>query len=123
LYTIEFKKRGLSHCYSLIWFSEATKIQRDDEVDRFISAKFPDQVEDPKGHKVVFEFMMQGPCGLANQSALCMQDSSLCSKHFPKKYSDESYIDKDDHVHYQIRETNVYTEKLNFRLDNSYVVL
>ncbi|GKB40209.1 DNA helicase [Tanacetum coccineum] len=27
-----------------------------------------------------------------------MQDGCLCSKHFPKKYSDESYIDKDGHV-------------------------
>ncbi|GKA51643.1 DNA helicase [Tanacetum coccineum] len=34
LYTIEFQKRGLPHCHSLIWISEETKVQRDEDVDR-----------------------------------------------------------------------------------------
>ncbi|GKB25409.1 DNA helicase, partial [Tanacetum coccineum] len=122
LYTIKFHKEGLPHCHLLIWISEATKIPRYEDVDRFISAELSDLIEEPKGHRVFSEFMMHGPCGLANQSAPCMQEGSLCSKNFPKIYCDETYIDKDGYVHYKRRNTDGYTDKQNFQLDNNYVV-
>ncbi|GJV37175.1 zf-CCHC domain-containing protein [Tanacetum coccineum] len=59
------------NCYSLLPRG-ATKDQRDEDIHRFISIELSDQIEDPEGHKVVFEFMMYEPCGLANNIALYM---------------------------------------------------
>nr|GEW50773.1 DNA helicase [Tanacetum cinerariifolium] len=38
LYIFEFQNQGLPHCHLLIWISEATRVQRDEDVDKYISA-------------------------------------------------------------------------------------
>ncbi|GJV76911.1 DNA helicase [Tanacetum coccineum] len=63
VYTIEFHKRGLPHCHTLLWVDSSSKIRNAVEIDEYISAGIPDPVEDPKGYKVVTELMMHGPCG------------------------------------------------------------
>ncbi|GJZ76324.1 DNA helicase, partial [Tanacetum coccineum] len=69
LYTVEFQKRGLPHCHTLLWVDSASKIRMPEEVDRFISAELPDPAIDPDGYRVVSELMMHGPCGDANLKA------------------------------------------------------
>nr|GFD05892.1 DNA helicase [Tanacetum cinerariifolium] len=64
------------------------------------------------------ELMMHGPCGLTNKNAACMKDGTKCNRHFPKAYSNATYIDKDGFVHYRRRETGIETERQNVRLDN-----
>nr|GFA00118.1 DNA helicase [Tanacetum cinerariifolium] len=49
--------------------AEAIKVHRDEDEDKYISTELPDQTEDPKGYKVVYEFMVHRPCGMVNQSA------------------------------------------------------
>ncbi|GJR70888.1 DNA helicase [Tanacetum coccineum] len=71
LYTIEFQKRGLPHCHILLWVDSRNKIKDAKEIDEYISAEISDLVEDPRGHKLVTELMMHGPCGGANLSASC----------------------------------------------------
>nr|GEZ54971.1 hypothetical protein [Tanacetum cinerariifolium] len=71
LYTIEFQKRGLSHCHTLLWVSSRSKITDACQIDDYISAKIPDPAYDPTGYKVVTELMMHGPCGVVNPSAAC----------------------------------------------------
>ncbi|GKC34594.1 DNA helicase [Tanacetum coccineum] len=66
LYTIEFQKRGLPHCHTLLWVDSSSKIQDASQIDEYISAELPDPMEDPKGYKVVSKLMMHGPCGVAN---------------------------------------------------------
>ncbi|GJY82695.1 DNA helicase [Tanacetum coccineum] len=51
--------------------AEAIKVHRDEDVDKYIFAELPDQTEDSKGYKVVYEFMVHRPCGMVNQSAPC----------------------------------------------------
>nr|GEW13016.1 DNA helicase [Tanacetum cinerariifolium] len=43
LYTIEFQKRGLPHCHTLLWVDNKDKIQDSKDVDRYILAELPDQ--------------------------------------------------------------------------------
>ncbi|GJZ06173.1 DNA helicase, partial [Tanacetum coccineum] len=93
LYTIEFQKRGLPHCHSLLW-------------------------RRPMDYRIVSELMMHGPCGLTNKNAACMKDETKCNLHFPKAYSNATYIDKDGFVHYRRRETGIETERQNVLLDN-----
>ncbi|GJW54556.1 hypothetical protein Tco_0098641 [Tanacetum coccineum] len=64
--TIEFQKRGLSHCHTLLWVDNKNKIQDAPQIDEHISVEIPDPVQDPRGYKVVTDLMMHGPCGVAN---------------------------------------------------------
>ena len=121
LYTVEFQKRGLPHCHTLVWISSADRIQTAQDVDRYISAELPDPVIDPQGYKIVSEMMMHGPCGAANLNAPCM-DGANCTKNFPKRYNTETFFDTYGHVHYKRRQTQVSTIKREMKLDNTYVV-
>ena len=69
LYTIEFQKRGLPHCHTLLWVTSSHKIKAPEEVDKFISAEIPNPNNDPRLYNIVSKFMMHGPCGLAKTSA------------------------------------------------------
>nr|GEY85891.1 helitron helicase-like domain-containing protein [Tanacetum cinerariifolium] len=91
LYTVEFQKRGLPRCHTLLWVSSESKIKEAQDVDRFISAELPDPEVDPEGYKVVSELMTHGPCGAANTSAPCMKGDK-CSKNFPKKYTSHTFL-------------------------------
>ncbi|GJU56878.1 hypothetical protein Tco_1234644 [Tanacetum coccineum] len=77
---------------------------------------------DPECYRIVSEFMMLGPCGLACPSASCIQNSARCKKNFPKEYCPRTFIDKSGFVHYKRRNTDVTTTWQNIKLDNSYVV-
>ncbi|GJY40370.1 DNA helicase [Tanacetum coccineum] len=121
LYTVEFQKRGLPHCHTLLWVNSESKIKEAQDVDRFVSAELPDPEVDPEGYRVVSEMMMHGPCGAAKMSAPCMKGDK-CSKNFPKKYTSHTFFDDKGHVHYKRRDTSISTTKHQFGLDNSYVV-
>nr|GEX03540.1 DNA helicase [Tanacetum cinerariifolium] len=94
-------KRGLPHCYSLLWLSESSKIHQDSDVDKHITAELPDPTNDAYGYKVISELIMHGPCGYANPNATCMKDGTICNRNFPKPYSNRTFVDKDGYVHYR----------------------
>ena len=121
LYTVEFQKRGLPHCHTLLWIHSTDRIQAAEDVDQYISAELPDPAFDPQGYKVVSEMMIHGPCGSANPDAPCM-DRKECTKNFPKKYNPHTFFDTNGHIHYKRRQTEVYTTKRQMKLDNTYVV-
>ncbi|GKD28833.1 hypothetical protein Tco_1239611, partial [Tanacetum coccineum] len=114
-------KRGLPHCYTLLWIDEFVRPRRDEDINMYVSAELPAQHADPQGYKIVSELMMHGPCGLANPSAPCTQNSK-CKKDFPKEYCNQTYVDKSGFVHYKRRDTGVTTTRHNVGLDNRYVV-
>ncbi|GJT41346.1 DNA helicase [Tanacetum coccineum] len=96
LYTVEFQKRGLLHCHTLLWVDSASRIRIAEDVDRFISDELPDPRIDPEGYNVVSELMMHGHCGAVSLKAPCMKGDK--------------------------RDTSVSATRNEFRLDNSYVV-
>ncbi|GJY17791.1 DNA helicase [Tanacetum coccineum] len=122
LYTVEFQKRGLPHCHTLLWIHESVRVSREADIDMYVSAELPSPNVDPECYRIVSEFMMHGPCGLACPSASCMQSSPRCKKNFPKEYCQRTYIDKNGFVHYKRTNTDVTTTRQNIKLDNSYVV-
>ncbi|GKG25308.1 DNA helicase, partial [Tanacetum coccineum] len=61
LYTVEFRKRGLPHCHTLIWIDESVRIRKDEDIDASISAELPSEHADPECYRVVSELMMHGP--------------------------------------------------------------
>nr|GEW79514.1 DNA helicase [Tanacetum cinerariifolium] len=122
VYTVEFQKRGLPHCHTLIWVHENSLIQSQEDIDNYISVELPSQQLDPEGHMIVTEFVIHGPCGKVCPAAACMKNTSTCTKHFSKEYCQNTYIDAAGFVHYRRRDTRIITTKQNVQLDNGYVV-
>ncbi|XP_071699315.1 uncharacterized protein [Rutidosis leptorrhynchoides] len=121
LYTIEFQKRGLPHCHTLVWLHSSPSSPISERIDDYISAELPDPRTDLTGYAVISATMMHGPCGIANLRAPCMEGHA-CTKKFPNKYSDKTFFDTDGRVHYRRHNTGVYTTRFGVHLDNSYVV-
>ncbi|XP_071719228.1 uncharacterized protein [Rutidosis leptorrhynchoides] len=69
LYTIEFQKRGLPHCHTLVWIHSSVSAAIRDKLDDYISVELPDPRIDLPGYAVISATMMLGPCGLANKWA------------------------------------------------------
>ncbi|GKF34205.1 hypothetical protein Tco_0107405, partial [Tanacetum coccineum] len=63
LYMIEFHKRGLPHCHTLLWIDDKDKIQCAEDIDSYIFAELPDPIEDPEWYRIISEMMIHGPCG------------------------------------------------------------
>ncbi|GJX42382.1 DNA helicase, partial [Tanacetum coccineum] len=122
LYTLEFQKRGFPHFHTLLWIDESVRVRRDEDIDNYVSAELPIRDIDPEGYRVVSELMMHDPCGLANPSAVCMQNNSRCRQDFPKEYCHQIYVDKSGFVHYKRRDTGITMTKQKVDLDNRYVV-
>ncbi|KAL3639544.1 hypothetical protein CASFOL_017451 [Castilleja foliolosa] len=121
LYTIEFQKRGLPHCHTLLWVRAPYKVREAADVDKYVSAEIRDPSTNPALHKIVTDLMIHGPCGLARPTSPCMRDNT-CSKSFPKKFECSSRFDKDGYVHYRRRDTPQRATKNGVALDNRYVV-
>ncbi|GJW16859.1 DNA helicase [Tanacetum coccineum] len=64
LYTVEFQKRGLPYCHTLVWIDESSRVQMDEDIDAYISVKLPSKDIDPECYRIISEFMIHGPCGL-----------------------------------------------------------
>lgn len=87
VYTIEFQKRGLPHVHILVFFDHPHKLSSPQEIDRLISAQWPNPVTEPLLFSTVKSCMIHGPCGTANPNAPCMEDGR-CTKRYPKDWND-----------------------------------
>ncbi|KAL9408800.1 hypothetical protein AB3S75_047229 [Citrus x aurantiifolia] len=90
-------------------------------IDKIISAEIPDLNVDPDGYNAVNKFMIHGPCGKHNSHSPCMMQDK-CTKHFPKKFNDQTTVDTNGFLVYKRRNTGIHVEKKGVFLDNRYVV-
>ncbi|XP_062106743.1 uncharacterized protein LOC133818070 [Humulus lupulus] len=97
------------------------KIIASDHIDNIISAEIPDLNVDPDCYNAVNKFMIHGPCGKLNSNSPCMMQDR-CTKHFPKKFNDQTTIGTDGFPVYKRRNTGIHVEKKGVLLDNRYVV-
>ncbi|XP_062075588.1 uncharacterized protein LOC133779672 [Humulus lupulus] len=121
IYTIEFQKRGLPHAHLLLFLHSTLKNPSADHIDNIISAEIPNLNVDPDGYNAVNKFMIHGPCGKLNSNSPCMMQDR-CTKHFPKKFNDQTTIDTDGFPVYKRRNIGIHVEKKGVILDNQYVV-
>lgn len=121
LYTVEFQKRGLPHAHILLFLHPEDKYPTGDDIDKIISAEIPDQEINPKIYEVVKNFMIHGPCGVSNKNSSCMKDGK-CSKHFPKRFNDQTTVDGDGYPVCRRRDDGRTVEKNGVVLDNRFVV-
>ncbi|OMO62337.1 hypothetical protein COLO4_33117 [Corchorus olitorius] len=120
-YTIEYQKRGLPHAHILLWLKGQENVKCGPQTDQIISAEIPDMLKDLVGYNVVANYIMHGPCGLANLNAQCMHENK-CQKRFPKAYQEFSTTDGNGFPLYRRRETQASVVINNIPLDNMYVV-
>ncbi|KAM2883182.1 hypothetical protein COP2_016053 [Malus domestica] len=122
IYTVEFQKRGLPHCHILVWVNKHYKCHSPYDVDSIISAEIPDADVDKVGYDAVSQYMIHGPCGLANRFSPCMKENK-CSKKFPKPFTSETTFSDDGFVAYKRRDKeNLFVLKNGIKLDNAFVV-
>ncbi|KAK9055983.1 hypothetical protein SSX86_027070 [Deinandra increscens subsp. villosa] len=121
LYTIEFQKRGLPHCHTLLWVTDPFRITTPEQVDQHICAEIPDEATDPVLYAIITETMIHGPCGGANVSAPCMYNGS-CSKNYPMKHEPVTRFDQKGRVYYKRQADGPTVCKNKFLVDNRYVV-
>ncbi|KAK2417432.1 hypothetical protein QL285_039731 [Trifolium repens] len=127
MYTIEFQKRGLPHAHILIFLHPASKYPQPSDIDKIISAEIPNPQTEEELYNLVKKHMIHGPCGdivptnSRQKTAPCIKNG-ICSKFFPKKYVEETIVDKDGYPIYK-RSANSHTvEKNGITMDNRYVV-
>ncbi|GJX85288.1 uncharacterized protein Tco_0336062 [Tanacetum coccineum] len=117
----EFQKRGLPHAHILLWLEEHSKCKTPSEIDYIISVELPSLTYDLAAYKVVTEYMLHGPCGKDARYATCTTDGK-CSKHFPKPFLAETFLDEEGYPHYRQRDNKVTIKKGKFTYDNKHVV-
>ena len=60
--------------------------------------------------------MLHGLCGPSNTTAPCM-DQNKCTKHFPKRFIDETKVDEEGYPVYRRRDNGISVEKNGVHLD------
>ncbi|XP_019163585.1 PREDICTED: uncharacterized protein LOC109159928 [Ipomoea nil] len=121
IYTIEFQKRGLPHAHIFLFLERTDSQQFAANVDSLITAEIPQKNTDPEYFKAVSDFMIHGPCGVANKKSPCMVNGR-CSKHFPKKFSKATNLDFNGYPVYKRSDNGNTVVKSGIELDNRYVV-
>jgi hypothetical protein len=121
IYVIEFQKCGLPHAHILIFFAEDFKPHTVEDVDRMISAKFPNPETNRLAHETLARCMMHGPCGAVFPKAPCMEESK-CRKQFPRKFQSETMMDVNGYPIYRRRDTRHTFLVCGIELDNRWLV-
>ncbi|XP_071057338.1 uncharacterized protein [Onthophagus taurus] len=91
MYTIEFQKRGLPHAHILVTMRPEDKFEDVESIDKLISARLPDENEEPVLHRIVADCYIHRPCGQNNPGASCMRDGA-CTKRYPKDFCEETIL-------------------------------
>ncbi|XP_026459713.1 uncharacterized protein LOC113360419 [Papaver somniferum] len=90
----------------LIYLEKSQKIRTVDQVDRYVSAEFPDEQSDPVLFDTVRKCMVHGPCGDRNKESPCLKKEK-CTKHYPKSYNDTTCLDGGGYPFYRRRNNDV----------------
>lgn len=65
--------------------------------------------------------MIHGPCGELNYRSPCMMNGK-CTKHFPKKFENETIVDENGFPSYRRRNNGRKATKNGIEVDNKWVV-
>ena len=126
VYVIEFQKRGLPHMHALITLRREAKWRSPEKINEHVRAYIDPEADDEELQDLVQRFMLHGPCGRDNPRSPCMVDDGgklICSKHFPKDFSDETKIGEDGYCVYKRPNNGMqFPVKDGKFLDNRYVV-
>ncbi|XP_071736316.1 uncharacterized protein [Rutidosis leptorrhynchoides] len=93
------------------------------DVDKYICAEIPDEINEPELYQFVSDLMIHSPCGDRNPSFQCTDtETKKCTKRFPKPFSDVTKTDQDGYPICRRRNDGRTIRKQCHNLDNSCVV-
>jgi len=121
MYTIEFQKCGQPHAHLLLFLHSNCKYSNADDIDWMISAKIPCPIPKLELYKCVKDYMIHGPCGLANKSLSCMKNGK-CSQFYPKIFQNTTTIFEDGFPHYRRKDNSITIVKNHISLKKCSVV-
>ncbi|PIA60482.1 hypothetical protein AQUCO_00300169v1 [Aquilegia coerulea] len=121
VYTIEFQKRGLPHMHVLLFLHPEDKIRTTDQVDRIVSAEFPDPIKHPALFETIKKCMVHGPCGTRNMESVCMENK-VCKSRYPRENINDTRIDVDGYPIYRRRKIGKSYHVRGHLVDNKDVV-
>ncbi len=121
IYVIEFEKHGLPNAHIFIFFAKDCKPHMVEDVNRMISAEFPNLETNKLAHEMAAICMIHGPCGVAFPNAPCMEDGK-CKKQYPRKFQSETVMDVNEYPIYRRRDTGRTIVVHDIELDNCWVV-
>ncbi|XP_058802820.1 uncharacterized protein LOC131670858 [Phymastichus coffea] len=117
VYVIEFQKRGLPHMHLLITLANGFKWTTPEIVDKYISAEFPNKINNPRLYDIILKHMVHGPCG-----DWCIKNGK-CSKKFPKNFQNETTMDENGYPNYRRTNDGIIHERSNgHQVDNRWIV-
>ncbi|SAL96239.1 hypothetical protein, partial, partial [Absidia glauca] len=122
--TVEFQKRGLPHIHIVIILAPNDRPMASSDFDNFVSAEIPNASTHPGLHQTVVRCMMHGPCSQKCLIPHPQTRRTICSKHYPKAFREETTVNDDGYPQYRRRDngrTHTYTRS-NFTADNRHVV-
>ncbi|PIA30674.1 LOW QUALITY PROTEIN: hypothetical protein AQUCO_05400048v1 [Aquilegia coerulea] len=121
VYTIKFQKRGLPHMHALLFLHPKDKIRTTDQVDRIVSAEFPDPIKHPALFETIKKCMVHGPCGTHNMESVCMENK-VCKSRYPRENVNDTRIDVDGYPIYRRRKNGKNYHVRGHLVDNKDVV-
>ena len=119
-HSIELQKRGLPHVSFLIILSDEDNFLDPTDVDKLLSAEFPDPNTKPPLYSVIKNCIVHGLCGDLNPNALC-RDNYICCKGFPKEFRNQTQVRSDGYSLYR-RRPNVILQLEKHTIDHRYIV-
>ncbi|GBP72592.1 hypothetical protein EVAR_50894_1 [Eumeta japonica] len=112
MYSVEWQKRGLPHARILLWLEE--KIHLND-IDKLISAEFPDRNEDSILYDIIKTHMLHSMCEVINSNSPCMKDGRY-SKRYPKVLVEHTIAGEDGYSSYRRRSPEQGSDQATFAL-------
>jgi hypothetical protein len=119
VWTIEYQKRCLPHCYILLFLSseDSNRLLDPRYIDRAVRAEIPLAKEDLDGvlTEIFKGVMIHGPCGADKPSAPCTELRNrqyICKKGFPKSFESEAIVGSDGYPQYRRRNNGMTAIKV-----------
>ncbi|KAL6536440.1 hypothetical protein OROGR_013012 [Orobanche gracilis] len=117
VYTVEFQKRGLPHAHILLFLAAEDRFPTGVDIDKIILAEIPDVNIYPAYYAPLENFMIHGPCGVANKKAPCMSEKG-CTKFFPKEFVECTTFSDEGYLIYRRRDNGRVIMKNGVPIDN-----
>ena len=102
VWRVEWQARGLPHIHMLLILEQ--RLLSPVDIDKIVSAEFPDPVARPDLHEAVQQFMIHGPCD-TRQHLKCRSESKdgSCIRQYPKEFVDFTRVLSDGYPEYRRR--------------------
>ena len=95
------------------------KLQTPEDFDEIVSAKLPDEKQNPKLFEIVSKYMIHRFCKKINLSSSCMVEGK-CSKYYPRDFTTTTTTNKNNYPVYKRRDNRRFIKKrgISINIDN-----